>query len=344
MIDFHKTNTRQRWWIVLGAWVCTPLGAACETSSQVASACVDSDCSKASGALENDALCTWAAVDFDVGVRNCVDCDEPTLRELCLPHNLPKADDGLVACELRATFEDDEVTQRNCQEVFQSQVAGQPGQRYCVLHQLDALQAELSDTPGFYYEDEQDDPLVWRLCSQPARLRFAPADLLGAPDYFVVNVHCELSATGTDPEADSPMLPSHDTANSCAPPPQSPAAGDAVGQTCISRTPLLEGSDSRGIYVTHADECGEGVCLSYHKPPFIQCPTPASSGADAGTTPSVTTCSPKVPHTTCSCRCSADDPGTAELCTCPEGFKCALVLRDGPAAGGYCVDERVLGD
>jgi hypothetical protein len=112
------------------------------------------------------------------------------------------------------------------------------------------------------------------------------------------------------------------------------ASTKQVGDSCLPDVVPEVGFDEREAFVgTSDDECGGGVCLTYH---LRGDPRPGCIPNEALV---CATPSDVLAHVYCSCRCHAP-AGYAE-CTCPSGFSCTDVLAQGSAdvRGGYCVKD-----
>lgn len=271
--------------------------------------------------------CTLSTIDKVVGVNNVPDHPESYLSSLCLPEKLMLRPDGKVRCELRATaFESPEIARRVCADSFHSQVQlAEDGSAYCTLNQLTRSQPLALQGPGFYY-DETSSALA-RVCRGGGgvqRLGFVPDNLMYILDYLHLDLHCELA---------SAERAGADTSEGCPIPLQTAGAARDVGKPCVlpGDPPVFD--ITQRYLGGPAPECGTGMCLAYG--------LHGSAAPDCD--PELQTClDPKAVHdrVRCTCRCSASEPGDAELCACPDGYSCEPLLRDGPAAGGYCVDAH----
>jgi hypothetical protein len=268
--------------------------------------------------------CRITSIDKLVRVHNVPDHPESYLSTVCLPEPLPSMDDGRVQCEVRVRFDDVETARRVCVDNFH--VPGrfdEDGQPYCPLRQLTSEEPLALQGPGFFYDDSSS--LATTVCRPPGgqRIGFVPDDLLYVLESFKLAIHCELS------HADA-------GGNDCVTPAQTVSAQQHVGQACSLAPPTADKfSISSTYFGSPALECGSGMCMAYG--------LNGSIAADCDST--VQTClTPEAVrrHTRCTCRCSATDPGDAELCACPSGFACQPLLRDGPATSGYCVDRQLL--
>ena len=282
-------------------------------------------CSPAARAQQPPAPhCTIVAIDKYLGVRNLPEHPESYLQSICLPQALPRMEDGGVQCEVRAHFDDMETARRVCVDHFQ--VPGrldEEGVPYCPLRQATAQRPLALQGPSFYYDDSSSTATSTCRKGGSQRIGFVPDNLLYILDAFKLSIHCELS------HADAGEL-------DCVTPSQTASAERYTGQACALAQPTSEGFNISATYLgTPAVECGSGMCLAYG----------LNGSAAADCDPAMQTCLDEKSvreHTRCTCRCSATDPGDAELCKCPSGFACEPLLRNGPTADGYCVDERLL--
>lgn len=262
-----------------------------------------------------DEPCTFTATDLKINVINSAEKPNRSLSTICLPRDLPRDDNGNVDCSVRASFRTEEATRRNCSEVFKGEAAtDEYGVVYCALEQLS------SETPrtGFYFDSDSTD-LAENCPRSPARLGFEPENLLYVLEEFTVEVHCE----------------SRPSNSSCSVPVQTADAARNLGAPCA---PSPIDGDEFDIAETSLEpdpqRCGSGMCMAFH--------LEGSIAPDCD--PLTQTCVDEMflrDRAVCTCRCSADEPGDAELCTCPDDYTCAPMLRSGAAAGGYCVKSSI---
>jgi hypothetical protein len=116
-------------------------------------------------------------------------------------------------------------------------------------------------------------------------------------------------------------------------------SSDQVGHACLPDVVPDTGFDDREAYLGVADDdCGGGVCLTFHLrgDPRKGC-VPTQSTDPAALGHMCAAASEVASRVYCSCRCNAP-AGYAE-CGCPSGFACIDVLDQGgpEVRGGYCV-------
>ncbi|HET8939192.1 MAG TPA: hypothetical protein VFN67_37365 [Polyangiales bacterium] len=323
----------------LAATLMLSVFAGCDSTTLIASACRDGECTLMdSPDSDTPPTCSVGATDIAIGVINSPEKVDTTLFTLCLPHDLPKHNDGTVECSVRATFKNEEATRRNCDDVFQGKIdTDEYGTVYCALEQLTREKPLADQGPGFYFDSESD--AIAEMCSRSngQRIAFMPENLLYVLEEFRVDAHCEF-ATANLAAADvlnNPEDAVYLAIDNCSVPKQTAAAERKVGTPCEPR-PIY--GDDFHIFETYlepdAQTCGTGMCMAFH--------------IDGNISPD---CDPKVQNcvseellrdrAVCTCRCSADDPGDAELCTCPDDYTCSPMLRNGEAAGGYCVKSSI---
>jgi hypothetical protein len=126
-----------------------------------------------------------------------------------------------------------------------------------------------------------------------ARLGFEPENLLYVLEDFTVEVHCESEAANLN----------------CSVPKQTADGARNLGAPC-EPTPIngAEFDITETYLEPDAQHCGSGMCMAFH--------LEGSIAPDCD--PLTQTCVDEIllrDRAVCTCRCSADDPGDAELCT-----------------------------
>ena len=179
---------------------------------------------------------------------------------------------------------------------------------------------------GWFYDDFSSE--VKTSCAGDTKQRIAFSSKATPPSGVVVKLDC-LNETASAPNTDPDSAPNDCSAGSAA------ASAKGVGHACMSDFVPDSGFDSREAYLgTADDDCGGGVCLTYH---LQGDPRPSCSPADGSTT--CAAASDVQAHVYCTCRCNAPDGYAA--CACPSGFSFVDVLEQGSddVRGGYCVKD-----
>jgi hypothetical protein len=270
----------------------------------------------------------FGAIDRVVRVENSADETDRYLETICLPHPLPVRGEDGVDCQVHVVFDSDEVTRRHCANEFVALPdRAADGTLLCPVRQLSRDAARDAALHGFFYvadaTSSQDE------CGAPQRLAFTPENLLYILEPFSLRMHCEYAIANLAGAAvlDNPGGVVYLATDSCSVSAQTPSARRKVGAPCNSAPLYADGFDfSESFLDSGSVQCGSGMCLTYHVDGR------ASSQRDD---------SEDKPNISCSCRCSSDELEPGPLCSCPQGFSCESILRGGPAAGGYCVDEQL---
>jgi hypothetical protein len=297
---------------------------ACESTTQVGSACPSGVCPML-GAAEGSAC---LVSDINVDITGSV---EPTgATAVCLPRPLPLDDAGLAACsvewELAAAADPlSPAGPLHCSDrpFLQPTASGQSGLETCIVPQLSADEYAAGDAQGWFYEHGPSQD-----CGAVGAIRFTDeAQPIGVAS---VTYHCSV-VLAEDDDGVHTVDPSE-----CASLPASFDTG-RVGAACMPIVPEGGFDDQEAYVESGAGECETGTCLV-----FKLHGDPASDCVPGGEVPCATP-EDVQKRVYCSCRCNArGEPGPE--CDCPDGFTCIDVLQRGPAElrGGYCVRNNTF--
>jgi hypothetical protein len=306
------------------------LTAACETSTQLGSACPNGVCRDTSAALAAECLVSNVSATIHIEIA-AWELPSPD-RRICMPRQLAQNSSGKVDCQLAwqlpaadvATLGD---TPRQCSDHpgLEAEVGtGSAGAADCRLPQLTAKEAMAADAFGWYYDASGAD--VENDLYPCVRLTAAAASISDGVDMRVTCQTAQASGAdgGIEPVAASQCAALPDTGNR------------GVGDPCLPSVIPEGGFDDREAYVeAGSNTCESHACLVYHLQgdPRLECRV--SPPPDLYVCPNSESVND---HVYCSCRCDAAG-GPGPECDCPSGFACQQVLETGPEAlrGGYCV-------
>ena len=292
--------------------------AACESRTEVGSACPDGICPQLR-ALEGEA-CTITAYAAEIAVDSQGGGDPP-LTGICLPRPLEVDAEGRVGCTVRWTF-DENAAVTSCDELPFLLPGDSSGS--CFVRQVPSPARVPDAGDGWFYDDSE---ARMQECRSGRAIAFTEN---AAPVSVTVKIECLGATTVTAEEELAVIDPSE-----CS---QPGASSSEVGAACMPES-MPEGgyADQEAVLETASSQCESNACLVYQ---LRGDPSP-DCAPDPSTNLVCTTATEVERRMYCSCRCDAPDGDPGPFCTCPDEFSCVPILDQGPPGlrGSYCVRD-----